>query len=97
MSVLGLAFDGSLLPGEPTVMQQPLAEAFFAARAGLGATREEHWAFRQRWPHSHCVVQEPYTQQGRLFITDLGLDLCGIYEVRRCASRPGRPLSQPFD
>lgn len=25
--------------------------------------REEHWAYRQRWPHSHCMVTEPYTDK----------------------------------
>ncbi|KAJ1457708.1 Lactonase, 7-bladed beta-propeller-domain-containing protein [Pelagophyceae sp. CCMP2097] len=36
-------------------------------------TREEHWAFRQRWPHAHCVVTEPYDEQVH-FVVDLGED-----------------------
>lgn len=79
---LPLAEDGSLLPGAPSVvLQQPRAAAFFAARAGEPVTREEHWRFRQRWPHSHCVVQEPYTAAHQLFVTDLGLDCVSIYEL----------------
>ena len=36
-------------------------------------SREEHWAYRQRWPHAHCVVTEPYAQQTH-FVVDLGED-----------------------
>lgn len=40
--------------------------------------RKEHWAYRQRWPHTHCSVTEPYS--GRLhFVTDLGRDAVCIY------------------
>jgi 6-phosphogluconolactonase len=79
---LPLAADGSLLPEAPcVVLQQPRAAQFFADRAGEPATREEHWRFRQRWPHSHCCVQEPYTRRHQLFITDLGLDSVHVYEV----------------
>jgi 6-phosphogluconolactonase (cycloisomerase 2 family) len=82
---LPLAEDGSLLPEAPSVvLQQPRAAEFFAARAGEPATREEHWRFRQRWPHSHCCVQEPYTRRHALFVTDLGLDRVDVYEAR-CA------------
>ena len=35
--------------------------------------REEHWKFRQRWPHSHCCVTEPYLGVVH-FVVDLGLD-----------------------
>ena len=37
--------------------------------------REEHWKFRQRWPHSHCCVTEPYHGVVH-FVVDLGLDRC---------------------
>ncbi len=83
MTSLPLAEDGSLLPEAPSVvLQQPRAAEFFAARAGEPATREEHWRFRQRWPHSHCCVQEPYTRRHALFVTDLGLDRVDVYEAR---------------
>ncbi len=36
-------------------------------------SREEHWKYRQRWPHAHCVVTEPYAQQTH-FVVDLGED-----------------------
>jgi len=36
-------------------------------------SREEHWTFRQRWPHTHCMVTEPYTQKYE-FVIDLGTD-----------------------
>ena len=89
MTSLPLAEDGSLLPEAPcVVLQQPRAAAFFAERAGEPATREEHWRFRQRWPHSHCCVLEPYTRRHQLFITDLGLDSVHVYEARRPRARP---------
>ena len=43
-------------------------------------TREEHWQYRQKWPHSHCVVTEPY--HGLIhFVVDLGLDRVFAYRV----------------
>ncbi len=71
---LPLAEDGSLLPQAPSVvLQQPRAAEFFASRAGAPVTREEHWRFRQRWPHSYCVVQEPYTRRRhQLLVTGTG-------------------------
>jgi len=45
-------------------------------------TREEHWKFRQRWPHSHCCVTEPYTNLVH-FVVDLGLDRVFAYRVCR--------------
>jgi len=36
-------------------------------------SREEHWKYRQRWPHAHCVVTEPYAQKTH-FVVDLGED-----------------------
>ena len=43
-------------------------------------TREEHWEFRQRWPHSHCIVTEPYHNMLH-FVVDLGLDRIFAYRV----------------
>jgi 6-phosphogluconolactonase len=43
-------------------------------------TREEHWEFRQRWPHSHCIVTEPYHNMLH-FVVDLGLDRIFVYRV----------------
>jgi len=43
-------------------------------------TREEHWKFRQRWPHTHCMVTEPYSQQTE-FVIDLGVDQILQYQV----------------
>lgn len=36
--------------------------------------RTEHWQYRQRWPHTHCAVTEPYTGKGVMFVCDLGRD-----------------------
>lgn len=43
-------------------------------------TREEHWQYRQRWPHSHCIVTEPYASRLH-FVSDLGLDKVFVYRV----------------
>lgn len=64
------------------VLMQPAAEYVQRAQP----SREEHWTFRQRWPHSHCCVTEPY-QHKTLFVTDLGLDTVFAYQVRA----PPRP------
>ena len=37
-------------------------------------------SFFPRWPHSHCVVLEPY-QSKYHFVTDLGLDRIFVYKV----------------
>ena len=42
--------------------------------------RLEHWTYRQRWPHSHCAVIEPYSRQ-TIFVTDLGQDKIFYYHV----------------
>jgi 6-phosphogluconolactonase len=37
--------------------------------------RMEHWQYRQRWPHTHCAVSDPYNSDGtRMFVCDLGRD-----------------------
>ena len=43
-------------------------------------TREEHWKYRQKWAHSHCVVTEPYFGLVH-FVVDLGLDRVFAYRV----------------
>jgi 6-phosphogluconolactonase len=75
VSMLHLAADGR--PGSPrSVLMQPEARYVEEAKP----TREEHWKFRQRWPHSHCCVTEPYS--GRVhFVVDLGLDRVFAYRV----------------
>ena len=42
--------------------------------------RTEHWKYRQRWPHSHCCVTEPYSRRYH-FVVDLGLDTIFVYEL----------------
>lgn len=65
------------LPCEPTeVLMQPKAKYVEEAKPN----RDEHWQFRQRWPHSHCVVTEPYDRRLH-FVTDLGLDKVFCYEL----------------
>ena len=75
VSMLHLQPDGR--PASPrSVLMQP--EAKYVDETS--PTREEHWKFRQRWPHSHCCVTEPYT--GRVhFVVDLGLDRIFAYRV----------------
>jgi 6-phosphogluconolactonase len=37
-------------------------------------TREEHWMFRQKWSHNHCMVTEPYNNNYH-YVIDLGNNL----------------------
>jgi 6-phosphogluconolactonase len=75
LSTVPLATDGTA--SAPTqVLMQPGAAYVDTQRP----TREEHWTYRQRWPHSHCCVTEPYTQQ-HMFVTDLGLDKVFAYNL----------------
>eukprot|EP00238_Polyblepharides_amylifera_P007167 CAMPEP_0196579450 /NCGR_PEP_ID=MMETSP1081-20130531/22007_1 /TAXON_ID=36882 /ORGANISM="Pyramimonas amylifera, Strain CCMP720" /LENGTH=431 /DNA_ID=CAMNT_0041899053 /DNA_START=252 /DNA_END=1547 /DNA_ORIENTATION=- len=63
--------------GDPSqVFMQPKAEYVELNQP----TREEHWTYRQRWPHSHCAVTEPYTGE-YMFVTDLGLDKIFVYQM----------------
>ena len=59
-----------------SVLQQPGADYVDRTKP----TREEHWKFRQRWPHSHCCVTEPYAGLVH-FVVDLGLDKVFTYRV----------------
>ena len=73
--MMKLGADGR--PGSPqSVLMQPAARYVDERRP----SREEHWKYRQRWPHSHCCVTEPYS--GRIhFVVDLGLDRVFCYRV----------------
>eukprot|EP00793_Prasinoderma_coloniale_P003988 PRCOL_00006829-RA len=72
LAALGVdAATGALEENAPRcVLQQKRGEYADAARPG----REEHWAYRQRWAHTHCAVTEPYTGLPNLFVCDLGED-----------------------
>lgn len=75
LTTVPMSANGTL--GEPTeVLQQPEAE-YVNKNA---PSREEHWTYRQRWPHSHCCVTEPYQNQ-TMFVSDLGLDRIFAYEL----------------
>jgi 6-phosphogluconolactonase (cycloisomerase 2 family) len=79
LSTVPLTPDGTV--GTPTeVLMQPGA-AYVTTQQ---PTREEHWTYRQRWPHSHCCVTEPYTEQ-HMFVTDLGLDKVFAYTLDAAA------------
>jgi len=56
---------------------QPGAEYVDEAAPG----RAEHWQYRQRWPHTHCAVQNPQESTGRLYVCDLGRDAVVQYEL----------------
>ena len=56
VSMMKLGADGR--PGSPqSVLMQPAARYVDERHP----SREEHWKYRQRWPHSHCCVTEPYS------------------------------------
>lgn len=69
LALLPLDAEG-VITGEPTqVIMQPGAE--YCEKTN--PDRVEHWAHRQRWPHTHCCVTEPYSKEFH-FVTDLGTD-----------------------
>ena len=80
VSLVKLSKDGRVdvefEPDPKSVLQQPGAD--YVERTS--PTREEHWKFRQRWPHSHCCVTEPYAGLVH-FVVDLGLDKVFTYRV----------------
>lgn len=45
----------------------------------VNKTREEHWMYRQKWPHPHCCVEEPYLKR-YIFVCDLGLDQIMVFD-----------------
>jgi len=62
-------------------------------------TREEHWAHRQRWPHTHCFVTEPYEGEVHV-VPDLGLDTLWAYRAAggalvKCAGAKLLPKQGP--
>lgn len=82
VSMIHLNAEGRLLTadGRPCSPQSVLMQPEAKYVDETCPTREEHWKFRQRWPHSHCCVTEPYT--GRVhFVVDLGLDRIFAYRV----------------
>ena len=75
---------------------QPGAQYVFDAQPD----RVEHWTHRQRWPHTHCFVSEPYptsVDAGRggpsqvHLVPDLGADVVWAY---RLAGPQGLTLQQ---
>ena len=76
----------SLLPVDPQSGQisgplidshmQPGAQYVFATEPD----RVEHWTYRQRWPHTHCFVTEPYDHRYH-FVPDLGQDIIWCFAV----------------
>lgn len=72
LAVMPLDADGGVAGEAMQVTMQAGAEYCEEKNPSM----EEHWAYRQRWPHTHCCVTEPYTN-GHHFVTDLGTDsLC---------------------
>lgn len=81
------------LTGDPTsVLETAGAEYVKANSPG----REEHWAFRQRWPHSHCIVQEPYDRK-YYAVTDLGLDRIFLHTLDTLGGRLERKAAVTLD
>jgi len=75
LATFPVAQDGSV--GQPlNVNMQPGAEYV----EKNNPTREEHWKYRQRWPHTHCMVTEPYARDTS-FVIDLGTDTILSYKV----------------
>jgi len=73
---LGAVVDAHSLPPAAVLKNGEFARRCDEAAAYCAThspTREEHWAYRQRWPHAHCVVTEPYVAQTH-FVVDLGED-----------------------
>jgi 6-phosphogluconolactonase (cycloisomerase 2 family) len=70
------ASDGLVAPVVDAHMQ-PAAEYVFRTNPD----RVEHWAHRQRWPHTHCFVTEPYDGGAFHLVPDLGRDIIWAYQV----------------
>lgn len=49
-------------------------------------TREFHWKHRQHWPHTHCMVTEPYERKTE-FVIDLGVDQILQYQVNETTGK----------
>jgi len=91
-----LAVDGPKLGEAPAAHALPpqsvLRDKAFARRCEKPAeycatrpTREEHWRYRQRWPHAHCVVTEP--SGAWHFVVDLGEDAVYHYAFDAAVGR----------
>lgn len=79
LAVLPLNHDGTV-GAASSVTMQPGAEYVATNKPD----RKEHWAYRQRWPHTHCMVTEPWTRRLH-FVCDLGKDSILIY--KHCAGQ----------
>ena len=76
----------SLLPVDPAtgVVSGPVIDQHMQPAANYvfknNPDRVEHWTHRQRWPHTHCFVTEPY-ERAHHFVPDLGQDIIWCYKV----------------
>jgi len=82
VTTLPLDASGSLLKASDCIMQ-PGAQYVIDNEPD----RTEHWAYRQRWPHSHCIVAEPYSRK-LFFVTDLGQDAIFAYNFDETEGKP---------
>lgn len=77
LSLLPVVPETGLVAGAAVdTVTQPGAKYVF----DTNPTREEHWAHRQRWPHTHCWVTEPYSREFH-FVCDLGEDKIWWYSL----------------
>lgn len=76
----------SLLPVDPAtgVVSGPVIDQHMQPGANYvfknNPDRVEHWTHRQRWPHTHCFVTEPY-ERTHHFVPDLGQDIIWCYKI----------------
>jgi hypothetical protein len=84
LAVLALDTDGAVAGEAVQVTMQAGAEYCDEQNP----TMEEHWAYRQRWPHTHCCVTEPYANAHH-FVTDLGTDTLCIFAFEGGAKGAG--------
>jgi 6-phosphogluconolactonase len=75
VSLLPMDGDGSL---KAPIDQHLQPEASYVFQNN--PDRVEHWTHRQRWPHTHCFVTEPYNKQVSL-VCDLGKDIMWAYRI----------------
>jgi len=88
LTVIPLHENGETTHAPTMTISRPEAEYVESAKP----TMEEHWRYRQRWAHTHCVVTEPYERRFH-FVVDLGLDKIFIYCVdsMQCVSEVQLP------
>ncbi len=76
----------SLLPVDPAtgIVSGPAIDRHMQPGANYvfrnNPDRVEHWTHRQRWPHTHCFVTEPYERRYH-FVPDLGQDIIWCYKI----------------